>query len=244
MSNILDKHYEVVCERYGADNIFFMFLYGSQNYSIDTSSSDIDSKAVIFMSEDDIYWRHKIDSHIFFEDGSLCEVMDLVTFIKGLLNYKITLLECFITDTIIINSKYEDLFQEFLHLDGPVFDYNQKAFICELYEAANRDIEFYKCYEKEKPDVKNCVHGYRKILLAKKFLETGSYRDSIYLEPEEKEMLLSIKLTHMLPVNFFDDFYSLNREVKNAMNHQKSSLAPITVFQNFCRRAYKQYNSN
>lgn len=244
MNCLLENHYKKVSEQYGADNIFFLFLYGSQNYGIDTSSSDVDSKAIIFISEEDNYWHYNIDTHIYFEDGSLCEVMDLVTFMKDLLNYKITLLECFITNDIIINDQYHNLFMEFLHLDGPLFDYNPKAFIRELYEAACRDITFYKCHEKDNNDVKDCVHGYRKMLLAKNFLETGSYSESIKLNPEQKEMLLNIKLTHKLPLNFFDNYRILENIVKKELEYKNSYPASIKPFQAFCQKAYKQYNSN
>ena len=47
MDTLIKTHYDAVCERYSEDNVFFVFLYGSQNYGIDTQDSDVDTKAVI-----------------------------------------------------------------------------------------------------------------------------------------------------------------------------------------------------
>ena len=54
MDTLIKTHYDAVCERYGEDNVFFVFLYGSQNYGIDIQDSDVDTKAVILLPEEEL----------------------------------------------------------------------------------------------------------------------------------------------------------------------------------------------
>ena len=118
MDTLIKTHYDAVCERYGEDNVFFVFLYGSQNYGIDTQDSDVDTKAVILLPEEELFWRHSIDTHIYFEPSGICQILDLVTFVKYLLSYDLSLLEVFISKHIIVNPKYEQFFEELKLLES------------------------------------------------------------------------------------------------------------------------------
>ena len=62
MNNIYERlglHYDTVCEEYGEENVMGVFLYGSQNYGINTPTSDVDTKAILIPSINKICAQEK-----------------------------------------------------------------------------------------------------------------------------------------------------------------------------------------
>ena len=54
------KHYNMVIEKYGEDNVLGVFLYGSQNYHTDTKDSDVDTKAILIPTLEDLCLRRPV----------------------------------------------------------------------------------------------------------------------------------------------------------------------------------------
>lgn len=171
--------------------------------------------------------------------------MDLTTFLQELLHYRITLLEIFISKYVWVNPKYKDLFHEFLYLDGPLFNHNPKALIRELYEKANWDWNYYNVQKDDSScNVKDFLHGYRKILLARNMLANECYSNSIQLSDEQKEKLKRIKQEHCVPLDLMTEYQEIEKEVKNALYLMPEEEQMPTDFLDFLRKAYRRYNSN
>lgn|GEM_PF-3834756 len=84
-------------------NIIGIFLYGSQNYNLDTENSDIDSKMLIIPDKKDFLLGKKFYSYDYhFENGEICSIQDIRHFAeKGLKNQNINFLEILFTDYVV-----------------------------------------------------------------------------------------------------------------------------------------------
>ena len=106
-----------------------VFLQGSDNYNLSDDKSDIDTKAIIVPSLDDLISGKKVSTTIVLKDNSHLDVKDIRSMYECFLKQNINFLEILFTDYKIINNKYIDLI-------SPLFIFNENI--------ARYDIK--KCY--------------------------------------------------------------------------------------------------
>ena len=244
MDTLVKTHYDAICERYGEDNVFCVFLYGSQNYGIDIQDSDIDTKAVILLPEEELFWRHSIDTHIYFKPSGVCQILDLVTFVKNLLSYDLTLLEVFISKHVIVNPKYEHFFEELKLLERELFDRDHKSFLRELMNLAKEDWDYFNRRKKDTTEIKIFLHAFRLISVAANFIDTASYNFSMELSETHQKIFRKAKEEQILPQEFYDLFPFIYSRVEQSFHEKQYTQASIKSFQVFCRNMYRYYNSN
>lgn len=110
----LEEHYNAVTNEY---EVFGVFLQGSQNYGLDIYTeeymSDIDSKAIILPSlEDIVEGRRLVSAKITMKDNSLIDVKDIRAICEQWQKQNPSYLEILFTEFFIINPKYNGLFEE------------------------------------------------------------------------------------------------------------------------------------
>ena len=95
---VVDGHYREI-QRYFEDyTVFYIGLFGSQNYNLDTADSDIDTKAIILPSTKDILLGKPMVSKDFkMPNGGICQVKDLRLMMKQLYNGNINFVEILYT---------------------------------------------------------------------------------------------------------------------------------------------------
>ena len=72
----IQKHYDKLVEL--GYNVVGVFLYGSQNYELDYEGSDVDSKAIVLPTLNDIVLnKQPISTTIDMGDNCLCDVKDI-----------------------------------------------------------------------------------------------------------------------------------------------------------------------
>ena len=107
--NLLLGHYQEVKQRY---NVIFYSLKGSQNYGLDTESSDVDSYFVVMPKMEDLALsRPPISTSLLIdaEKNEYAEIKDVRVFFKDLRDAKPTALEVVFSDWFtIVDSKYHD----------------------------------------------------------------------------------------------------------------------------------------
>ena len=107
--NLLLGHYQEVKQRY---NVIFYSLKGSQNYGLDTESSDVDSYFVVMPKMEDLALsRPPISTSLLVDakKNEYAEIKDVRVFFKDLCNTKPTALEAIFSDWFtIVDSKYPD----------------------------------------------------------------------------------------------------------------------------------------
>ena len=117
----LQEHYDAL-EAQGY-NIVALFLQGSQNYNLDIYTddyqSDIDSKAIVLPSLNDIVLGKSPESHTHvLENDEHIDIKDVRTWVEMWKKQNISYLEILFTEFCIINPKYKKFVDELLtHAD-------------------------------------------------------------------------------------------------------------------------------
>lgn len=124
----LQYHYNDLLKEYPEERVIGVFLHGSQNYNVDTEFSDIDTRAVILPSFDEIckgqsptsrkITRHN-DEHI--------DVKDIRVLFKIFCKQSVAFLEILYTDFKIVNPTYEQLWKKVEEYKEEIVKYNPYA---------------------------------------------------------------------------------------------------------------------
>lgn len=121
----LQAHYEEAKTIFPEERIVGIFVYGSQNYELDTPESDIDTKCIVVPTFDDICFNRKLvsythvranDEHIEFKDVRLM----LNEFRKQNMNF----VEILFTKYCVVNPLYADAWNRLASEKEMVARYN------------------------------------------------------------------------------------------------------------------------
>ncbi len=104
MWNILDE----VSEKTGFDEqqILMLGLYGSENYEMDSETSDIDCECFIFPSHDDIVYAYSLYSTCIKTQYGTCHIKDIRLAFNELRKSSPNILEILATPYMIVNREY------------------------------------------------------------------------------------------------------------------------------------------
>lgn len=110
----IKQHYkEVLASGIKEKDLLGVFLYGSQNYGIDTINSDIDTKAIIIPDFQNLCLQPAISKEIHLENGEHCEIKDIREIVKNFRKQNINFIEILYTDYFILNPRYEELWKHY-----------------------------------------------------------------------------------------------------------------------------------
>lgn len=105
-----------------------IFLYGSQNYGLETSKSDVDTKIIILPSFEDLILNRKpISSTLVLPNNEHCDVKDIRLMFECFKKQNINFLEILFTKWRIMNPKYEALFAPIFENREAIANYNPRA---------------------------------------------------------------------------------------------------------------------
>lgn len=108
-------------------DILGVFLYGSQNYEVDTEYSDIDTKAIIIPTvEEMIFGNTKTTRIIELANGELT-VFDIGSIHASIKKQNINFLEILFTNYYIINPKYQYLWEKMCYAAETIARANEYA---------------------------------------------------------------------------------------------------------------------
>ena len=112
----LRADYEKVAEKY---TVLGVFLQGSQNYGLDYEGSDIDTKAIIIPSLEDIVLNRKpVSTTWILESNEHIDVKDIRLMHECFRKQNVNFVEILFTKYRILNPEFADLYQ-------PMFDNNE-----------------------------------------------------------------------------------------------------------------------
>lgn len=194
--NELQKRKEIV-EGYG-HTIFFIALYGSQNYGLATENSDIDCKAIVIPTTMNIIMQSEpVFCTIKAFDNELIEVMDVRHFFKKLTKQHPNYLEILYTDYMIVNEDYSDIMDALLRNRDSIVQSNIFGTIGNIVGNINgyRGSLFHRKPSNEK-DYDRCgyapkdlMHMYRLLWFLNDFLAGKPYKDCLLNETNVKWLL-------------------------------------------------------
>ena len=112
IKDTLHKYYDEIANRYPDNEIVGIFLFGSQNYNLDTDYSDVDAIAIICPSWNNVIFAERpISTTIHLDDGDI-KLMDIRHALRDMAKPTIFSMEALYAKYEIINPKYFALWNE------------------------------------------------------------------------------------------------------------------------------------
>lgn len=109
----IEEHKQKVLEYYSEYQILGIFVYGSQNYGLATQNSDIDTKAVIIPTIEDLALHPVKTKTLIFDNGEHCEIMDIMHLVANYKKQNINFIETLFTSYYWVNPLYEEIWNKY-----------------------------------------------------------------------------------------------------------------------------------
>lgn len=194
----LQEHYDHIKDDY---QVVGIFLQGSQNYGLDYSGSDIDTKAIVLPSFEDIIFNRKpISTTLILENEEHIDVKDIRIMFKMFRKQSVNFLEILFTKYFILNEEYREIFERLTDNAELVAHYDSCAAIRCM---CGMSMEKYKALKHPYPntiakiekfgyDPKQLHHIVRMHEFMNDYIAGLSFKEC--LMPKCKESLVQIKL--------------------------------------------------
>ena len=189
------------CQEAGFHPIY-LALYGSQNYDLATPESDVDSKAIVLPSLEDILRnRPMVSTTIFHKDGSLTDVKDIRLMFAAFKKQNVNFLEILFTEYWVCDQFYEEEVKKLREQAELIAHFcNHAAWNCMKGMALEKHKALCHPYptikwkiDKWGYDGKQLSHILRMHDFLTRFAEGESYRDCLISDPESRRMQLAAK---------------------------------------------------
>lgn len=110
-------HYNYAIQKYGAENVLGVFLYGSQNYNCDLETSDVDTKCILLPDLYHLAIKPYETKHLHIPrpDGEyeVCECMTLMHMCANWKKQNPNFLEIMFTEFCVVNPTYYERWTKF-----------------------------------------------------------------------------------------------------------------------------------
>ena len=185
--------------------VVYVALYGSQNYNLDTPKSDLDFKAMVVPTLDDIVFGRRLVSttHEFNIDGvqGLVDVKDCRSLISCWKKQNVNFVELLFTKYFYINFAYAEEIMALRNNAEYIAHYDEaKALSCMVGMAKEKYAALFKPYPSQKEVVekygyaaKQLHHIHRLRALMENYIDGMAYKDCLIV-PREKASLVALKL--------------------------------------------------
>lgn len=204
MDNLQEKYDYLVNKGY---DVCALFLQGSQNYQLDIYDddykSDIDAKAIVLPSIDDVVLnKQAVSTTIVMDNNEHIDVKDIRVMKETLLKSNISYVELLYTKYKIINPKYKDYIEALINNRDKIANINKNQFArCIKGMALEKEKALEHPYptivdkiEKYGYDPKQLHHILRLAEFAGKYLIEGKPLEECYVFDEDtREYLIDIK---------------------------------------------------
>lgn len=134
--------YDFLCKTYSEQRIFGVFLYGSQNYHIDTEDSDVDMQAIYAPSLREVFANKspKSEEHIL-PSGSHIVIKDIRLMIDMWKKANINFVEILFTEYYLINPMYKEFFTQLIEKREEIARYNPVAAVTAAYNIGIKNLD-------------------------------------------------------------------------------------------------------
>lgn len=190
----IEKHKKALLDcGFKEENILGIFVYGSQNYNLDTPTSDWDTKAIVVPTFNEILFDKPISKEVNVQQNDNqwehCEVKDIREFIKMFEKQNINFIEILFTEYKWVNPKFQNLWKEyFVNNREEIARYDMSAAIKSIVGQAKHII-------KQNPtNGKKIANGYRLLRFLDRYTdEKCSYSECIVIPASKKDWFLGLK---------------------------------------------------
>ena len=201
--NAIEKNL-LCCKRMLEDRgltVVGIFLYGSQNYNLDYEGSDIDLKAIVIPSINDIVFNNKpISTTIDIPDG-LCDIKDIRLMVQSWRKQNVNFMELLFTEYSYVNPLFYEFFRPLLAAREIIVRYNEKravdclrGFVYEKYYRLFKDTPSqHDEVTKYGYAAKQLVHMERLASLLEHYMKREPYMECLMVSPEERQKWIDLK---------------------------------------------------
>lgn len=177
------------------ENILGIFCYGSQNYNLDTSTSDWDTKAIVVPSFKELILKRPVTQEIKVNDEEHCEVKDIREMVNMFKKQNINFIEILYTKYNWVNPFYMELWNEyFVSHREEIAHFDEQKTVLSITSQAIHTLEQGGIYNGKK-----VANGYRLYIFLQKYLARKSYEECIALEGDIRNFLLELKRHNCVP---------------------------------------------
>lgn len=178
-----------------------VFLYGSQNYNLNYEGSDIDLKAIVIPSINDIVFNNKpISTTIDIPDG-LCDIKDIRLMVQSWRKQNVNFMELLFTEYSYVNPLFYEFFRPLLAARETIVRYNEKravdclrGFVYEKYYRLFKDTPSqHDEVTKYGYAAKQLVHMERLASLLEHYMKREPYMECLMVSPEERQKWIDLK---------------------------------------------------
>ena len=178
-----------------------IFLYGSQNYNLDYEDSDIDLKAIVIPTINDIVFNNKpISTSIEIPEG-LCDIKDIRLMVQSWRKQNVNFMELLFTEYSYVNPLFYEFFRPLLAARETIVRYNEKravdclrGFVYEKYYRLFKDTPSqHDEITKYGYAAKQLVHMERLASLLEHYMKREPYMECLMVSPEERQKWIDLK---------------------------------------------------
>ncbi len=185
-----------------------VFLQGSQNYHLDYAGSDIDTKAIIIPTLEDIVLnRQPVSTTHINEDNSHLDLKDIRLMWQCFKKQNINFLEILFTDYYIVNSEYFNQWERMREMAEKIAHYNnyaavnciagmvfeKQAALCHPYPTLKHKIDRYGYDNKQLHHIVRCEEFLRRYIDGVPYAECLIPTDPKYLIQLKSEYWMDVE---------------------------------------------------
>lgn len=235
---MLEKHWNDCINKYNKNDIFGLFLQGSQNYEMETINSDIDSKCLLIPNFSDIVFCKNPISHTFIrENDEHIDFKDIRNYFNLFKKQNINIIEILFSKEFIINENYKEFWEQLYNIREDVAHINTWK-MCKMICGMSKEKLNALCHEyPSKVDIikqygydsKQLHHIIRLRDFIERYLNGESFESC--LVPLNKEYLLKIKTNEIIftpeeAVNigqkYCDEIYDIYKSVPEINDNEET----------------------
>lgn len=173
--------------------ILGIFLYGSQNYELDTENSDVDTIAIVLPTEYDLYFSKLITKELHLDNGEHCVVKDIREIFKEFKKQNVNFLEIIFTQYNWLNELYEEKWHMFTSVWGnSIAHYDMNRAVKSICGQAKHTLR--QALKEEEVDGKKMANALKMFFYLDKYIKGYYFSDCIVPTSLEKENIMAFKL--------------------------------------------------
>ena len=184
-----------LCIIYNDNQILGVFLYGSQNYGLDTENSDVDTKAIYIPTLEELMFKKPISKELELPDGSHCDVKDIREIIKNFTKQNINYIEILYTKYYYINGLYEKSWKDnFIVIRDCISHYDMNLAIkASAYQGLSAIKDALKPDKDQKAVIKSIANAFRLLYFIESYVIGEYYLKCIQPENDILETIMDMK---------------------------------------------------
>ena len=200
------EHFQEARTIFPQDKILGIFVQGSQNYGLDWSGSDIDTKCIVLPTLEDICLNKKATSYTHVRaNNEHIDFKDLRVITGDFKKQNINFLEILFTKYYIINEDYYELFKPLLDNAEAIAKYDNYRFV---RATAGMSMEKHKALTLDRPSqhdeivkygwaTKQLHHLMRLNVFMKRWVNNESFKDCL-IDPSGEELTYMKQYGHCI----------------------------------------------